>query len=63
MDNLLSDIEAFVAANAMSEWAFGEGELNDRRFISELRNGREPRRKTLARVRHFMDTYQSREAA
>lgn len=57
MNTLLSDIEAFISTHGMSEWAFGEGALNDRHFIRQLRDDREPRRKTEARVRHFMATY------
>lgn len=61
MQTLLSEIEAFIAAHEMSEWAFGEAALNDRHFIKQLRDDREPRRKTEAKVRHFMATYRPQQ--
>lgn len=57
MDTLLSDIEKFVATHGLSEWQFGELALNDRHFIRQLREEREPRRKTVERVRSFMATF------
>jgi hypothetical protein len=61
MSTLLSDIEAFQSAHGLSDWQFGELALRDRHFIRQLRDGREPRRKTIARVRHVMATYRPQE--
>jgi hypothetical protein len=57
MSTLLSDIEVFREAHSLSEWQFGELALSDRHFVKQLRADREPRRKTVAKVRHFMATY------
>ncbi|WP_030538341.1 hypothetical protein [Sphingobium sp. DC-2] len=60
--NILSEIEAFIAAHGMAESTFGREALGDWRLIEELRgrNGRRPRRlwpETEAKLRHFMATY------
>ena len=38
---------------------FGRLAAHDPRFVDDLRNGREPRPATAARVEHFMNTYGS----
>lgn len=63
MDDLLREIEAFCAANHIRESRFGRDAVNDTAFIPQLRSGREPRRATVAKVRHFMATYGQQEAA
>ena len=63
MEELLSDIEKFIATHEISEWAFGEGALRDRHFIRQLREKREPRRATIARVRNYMANYCQQSAA
>lgn len=64
MGSLLSEIELFIASHDLSEWQLGEGALNDRRFVKELRRGRRVWPETEAKVRAFMLTYASqREAA
>lgn len=57
MDTLLTDIEEFCTRHELSEWQFGERALNDRHFIRQLREDREPRRKTVERVKQFMKEY------
>jgi hypothetical protein len=57
MDDLLNDIEAFCRTHHIRESRFGRAAVNDTTFIPQLREGREPRRATIARVRHFMATY------
>jgi hypothetical protein len=63
MEELLSDIETFIAAHEMSEWMFGESALRDRHFIRQLRDKREPRRATIAKVRNFMASYRPEQVA
>lgn len=68
METLLTDIEAFIARHGMAESTFGREALGDWRLIAELRGeGRaRPRRlwpETEAKVRAFMASYQSQEAA
>jgi hypothetical protein len=62
MDTLLSEIETFCGAHGLSEWQFGEHALNDRYFIRQFRDGREPRSATIAKVRQFMVTYSAKAA-
>lgn len=57
MQQLLADIAAFQAKHDLSEWQFGEMALNDRHLVRQLREGRDLRISTLARIREFMDTY------
>lgn len=57
MDELLTEIETFVATHELREWTFGERALGDRHFVRQLREGREPRRATVAKVRNFMAAY------
>jgi len=63
MEELLSDIETFIADHEISEWAFGEAALRDRHFIRQLREQREPRRATVQRVRDYMASYCDQQAA
>jgi len=58
MDTLLSEIEAFQAEHKLADTAFGDAALGDRHFLRQLREGREPRRATVARVRQWMADYQ-----
>ncbi len=57
MDDLLIEIEAFCRTHQVKESRFGRDAVNDTTFIPQLRQGREPRRATIARVRQFMATY------
>jgi hypothetical protein len=49
MDDLLNDIEAFCRTHHIRESRFGRAAVNDTTFIPQLREGREPRRATIAR--------------
>lgn len=52
---LLEEIDAFCAAVEMTPTEFGKSALGDTAFVHQLRrDGREPRRKTVERVRAFM---------
>lgn len=57
MLTLIPDIEAFLTAHGMSETAFGTEALNDKNFITDLREGRSPSLRTVARVQRFMSSY------
>jgi hypothetical protein len=54
MSDLISDIQAFCAAQSISETRFGELALNDKPFVAQLRNGRRVWPETEAKVRQFM---------
>lgn len=57
MATLLDDIEKFLVRHSMSQYRFGVAALNDKHFISDLRNGRDIRASTAMKVRSFMDTF------
>lgn len=54
---LLRDIEKFLRRTGMPATKFGRLAVRDPRLVLDLRNGREPRRRTVIRVEHFMNKY------
>lgn len=56
---LIRKIERFISKHGMPRTKFGRLAAHDPRFVDDLRNGREPRPATEARVEHFMNTYRS----
>jgi len=52
--DLLTEIERFCAARGMSLTGFGIRALGDPRFVHDLRQGRECRRRTIDAVERFM---------
>ena len=63
MDDLLSEIEAFCRSHQMRESRFGRDAVNDTSLVAQIRSGREPRRRTVARVRDFMATHSAADTA
>ena len=55
--HLLREIENFLRISDVPPARFGREAMRDPRFVFDLRNGREPRRRTEKRVEHFMNTY------
>lgn len=53
-DPLLDEVEAYLTRTGVTGFNFGLAALNDSGFVTTLRRGREPRRKTRARVLQFM---------
>jgi hypothetical protein len=51
---LIIEIDAFLERSRMSATAFGLKAFNDPRFVHGLRDGREPRWRTLERARDFI---------
>ena len=51
---LLCRINHYLALSGLPETKFGRLAVHDPRFVSDLRNGREPRARTVARVEHFI---------
>ena len=51
---LLHDVASFLVRHKMPESRFGDRALGDPAFVRNLRNGREPRAVTAAKVRAFM---------
>lgn len=62
-DQLLREIEEFMAATGLKEWQVGKGAVNDAMFVSRLRSGAQPRTDTLDRVREFMKKRRNAVAA
>lgn len=52
--NLLREIESHLRRHETTAARFGRDVVRDPRFVFDLRNGREPRPITEARVRAFM---------
>ena len=48
-------IELYLRKNRMAPTRFGREAVNDPRFVFDLRNGRELRENTAARVAHWLD--------
>lgn len=52
--DLVAVVQDFCARHEMSKTRFGELALNDPSFVTEIEAGREPRRRTVARVAAFI---------
>ncbi|OAN52829.1 hypothetical protein [Sphingobium sp. TCM1] len=63
MDTLLSDIEAFLKAQALGAATFGDLVMKDRHLVRQLRNGRRLWPETERKIRHFMATYRPAKTA
>lgn len=57
-DELLSEIESFIAANGMSATAFGELSMGDRHLLRRLRSGGSVTLDTADAIHLFMRAYQ-----
>jgi hypothetical protein len=62
MDDILSEIQAFCETHGLTESQFGRLSNNDTWLIKDVREGRELRRRTIAKIRTFMATYRPAEA-
>lgn len=54
------EVEKFLARTGMPATKFGRLAVNDPRFVLDLRNGREPRSATAAKVIHFIEQEHAR---
>ncbi len=52
---LLREVERFLRQNDTAPTRFGREVMGDPRFVFDLRNGRDPRPATVARVRAFLE--------
>lgn len=55
---LLREVEKFLNINQISPARFGRDAMGDPRFVFDLRNGREPRARTVTRVRAYLERVQ-----
>lgn len=53
--HLLREIEKFLRLSRIPPTRFGREALGDPRFVFDLRNGREPRPRTVQRVKAFLE--------
>lgn len=56
--NLLREVENYLRHNDTAPARFGRDAIGDPRFVFDLRKGREPRARTTARVRAFLESAQ-----
>ena len=54
--HLLRDVEKFLRESDIPAARFGRLAMGDPRFVFDLRKGREPRRRTVERVRAFLES-------
>ena len=53
--HLLSRVERYLRKSATPPTRFGREAVGDPRFVFDLRNGREPRTRTVKRVAAFLE--------
>lgn len=53
--HLLREVEKFLRQNDTPPTRFGRDAVGDPRFVFDLRNGRDPRPRTVARVRAYLE--------
>ena len=56
--HLLREVERFLRQSDVAPTRFGREAVGDPRFVFDLRNGRDPRPVTVARVRAYLETVQ-----
>ena len=61
-DPILAEIEAFLSRSGVTPTAFGVKALNDPTLVRELRQGRECKRATRARIQEFIRSQSERAA-
>ena len=53
--HLLREVKKFLRLNDTPPTKFGREAMGDPRFVFDLRNGRDPRPRTVARVRAYLE--------
>ena len=56
--HLLKDVERFLRQSEVAPARFGREAVGDPRFVFDLRNGRDPRPRTEAKVRAYLEIAQ-----
>lgn len=56
--HLLREVEKFLRQSDVAPTRFGRDAVGDPRFVFDLRNGRDPRPSTIARVRAYLQAAQ-----
>ena len=60
---LIRRIEIFLRQTGLAATRFGRMAAADPRLVFDLRNGREPRKRMVMRVEHFMNTFEESDHA
>jgi hypothetical protein len=55
---LIDRIDAFLRARRMAPTRFGREAVGDSKFVLQLRDGREPRAKTVRKVTEYLDRHE-----
>ena len=55
VEALTQRIEAYLKESGLTESDFGRAAINDPNLVRQLREGREPRRRTRERIAAFLD--------
>lgn len=55
---LLREVEKYLRRREVAPTRFGRDAVGDPRFVFDLRNGREPRPRTIQRVRAYLEAVQ-----
>ena len=64
MGPLLDEIATFIADHGLTERRFGELALNDKNFVTDVRDrGRSPSLNTVEKLRRFMRAYPNHDRA
>lgn len=58
---LIEEIDAFLKRSGMTQSAFGLRALNDSHFVRRLREGKDVRLRTVARLRQFMRDFERQQ--
>lgn len=53
--NLLREVENYLRQSELAATRFGREAVGDPRFVFDLRRGRDPRPRTVARVRAYLE--------
>ena len=56
--HLLREVEKFLRHASIAPTRFGRDAVGDPRFVFDLRRGREPRPRTVDRVRRYLEALQ-----
>jgi hypothetical protein len=56
--HLLGEVEKFLRRSDVAPTRFGREALGDPRFVFDLRNARDPRPETVARIRAYLEAAQ-----
>lgn len=56
---VLREVEKFLRRTDMPETKFGRLAVRDPRLVRDLRNGREPRARTVARIEAFLAAHEA----